>query len=303
MKVKRPVSIPSNNLRALLDATKRETRILGAIEKWVLAQPDDRNHRVIHPSEVIEDSWCPLAAYHWLYGDEPTRQTDRPKLRLQNIFDEGHTIHDKWQRRLWGMGALYGRWRCAACKNVWFDQSPQGCPACRQDIEGIRYVETPLSSSRYRISGHTDGWIKGLGPDALLEVKSIGPGTIRHYAPALMAKHDGDLSRAFRDIQQPFSGHYKQIEMYLWLANDMVRAGTNLPPGFGQVTEAVVIYESKADQDYHEFVVAYDPESVAPYLDKAERLVAALNADEIPECVTGKDYGCPACSVFAGVLV
>ena len=90
------MAVFKNDLHKFLDAKKTPTRLIGDIERHLLARPaGDRDYTVLHPSEIIKKDWCKRASYFLLSGHK--RIAEKPNLRLQSIFDEGHAIHDKWQ--------------------------------------------------------------------------------------------------------------------------------------------------------------------------------------------------------------
>ena len=254
-----------------METKKAETRLLGPIERHILRRPRDTSRRqdVLHPSELIKDDFCVRAAYYRLIGK--VIEEDRPNLRLQSIFDEGHSVHAKWQGYLSEMGVLYGMWRTGRLEPMW-GLSEQ------MNLHAATYMEVPLHDDSLRISGHSDGWVKGLGDDFLIEIKSIGPGTIRVENPALF--RNGDLFAAWREIRRPFPTHVRQGQLYLALANRMKDRGEleSAPQ------EIVFIYELKADQSAKEFVVAYDPALSKDALDDAYDIVKAVEAGVAPDC-------------------
>lgn len=269
-------------LKAYLDAGKRETRLIGAVERHILVQPfDERRQDILHPSDLIKPEWCALAAFHALNGNY-VETRERPGLRLRSIFDEGHAIHAKWQGYLKDMGILYGVW---GKKDNW---------GLASENKNLDYLEVPLSSPKHKIYGHSDGWIKGLGEDFLIEIKSIGSGTIRMEAPSLMS--GTDLEGAWKNIRQPFRTHILQGQIYLHLAHLMVEAGTleSAP------NDIVFIYELKANQDYKEFVVAYNPEYSAPFFEAALDVVWASENNRPPACSINPVVGCKRCEPFRG---
>lgn len=277
------VTIKFGELKAYLEAGKRETRLMGALERHILMRPfDERNHTVLHPSDLVQDDWCALAAFHALKGNY-VETRDKPGLRLQSIFDEGHAIHAKWQSYLAEMGVLYGIW---GSKGNW---------ALSKDVKNKKYLEVPLNSKKHRISGHADGWVKGLGEDFLIEIKSIGSGTIRSEAPSLFA--GGDVEAAWKNIRNPFRKHILQGQVYLHLAHLMVEDGEleSAP------NEIVFIYELKANQDYKEFVVAYAPEFVEDIFSSALDVVWAVDNDRPPVCNIDPVKGCKRCTPFREV--
>ena len=274
-----------SDLKRFLDAKKSNPRLIGDIERHLLAKtPEVRRTDVLHPSEMAKSDWCLRASYFALSG-VPVKK-ENPNLRLQSIFDEGHSIHAKWQNWFSEMGVLHGYWDLGAPNNkTW---------ATSKDLVGIPdkvYKEVPLVYDELRIAGHADGWIKGIGEDCLIEIKSIGAGTIRIEAPDLIAKADGDLQGAWRSIRRPFSTHVMQGQIYLEL---MRRLGH-------EVNEIVFLYELKADQDYKEFVIKADFELVESKFLKAKRVCEAVEAGTPLECSNNGSLGCKQCQQFGGV--
>lgn len=275
------MTVKFKELKAYLDAGKKETRLIGALERHILLRPAEaRSRTVLHPSDLVQDDWCALAAYNALRGNY-VETSDKPGLRLQSIFDEGHAIHAKWQNYIAEMGNLYGVW---GTKDNW---------ALSKDIDGLEYLEVPLHSHKHRIYGHSDGWVKGLGEDFLIEIKSIGSGTIRSEGPALFAG-GADLEAAWKNIRNPFRKHILQGQIYLHLANLMVEAGEleSAPK------EIVFIYELKANQDYKEFVVSYGPEFVEDIFEAALDVVWAVDNERPPVCNIDPELGCKRCAPF-----
>ncbi|CAB4166959.1 hypothetical protein UFOVP964_58 [uncultured Caudovirales phage] len=271
-------------LKKFLDAKKTTTRLLGDVERHLMRRTvGDRSTTVLHPSEIIKPDWCHRYSYHLMVGGEAKK--DKPNLRLQNIFDEGHYIHAKWQSRFQEMGVLYGKFKCGACRHTTFGLSPS-CELCgREDTmvyDEITLIDTPL-----RIAGHTDGWIKGLGSDCLIEIKSIGAGTLRFEAPEILADAGGDIAKAFNNIRRPFRSHLLQGQMYLELAYRMY--GEEAPK------EIVFLYENKADQATKEFTVKADYEIVERIFFSAQKVIKAIEEGHMPECNVSPS-GCKSCN-------
>jgi hypothetical protein len=281
---------PKGSLKTFLDTKKVETRLVGPIERHLLTRPldDSRRRDVIHPSELIKKDFCARASFFTI--TQNLVQGDRPGLRLQSIFDEGHTIHDKWQTWIREMGILYGVWFCMFCDHRFWDTSPTECPRCH-DERFLVYKEVPLEVPELTISGHADGWIKEMGNEALIEIKSMGEGTIRMEQPSLL-RDGADLNSAWRDIRRPFASHLRQGQMYLELLRRMVESGTMQGPA---PTEIVYLYELKANQAYKEFVVKADTFIIKDELDLAFDITQALKAGVAPVCNV-KEAGCKACS-------
>ena len=287
----KPKTIASKDLKAFLTANKRETRLMGAVERHVLSRPfDDRDMSYIHPSDIIKDDWCALAQYHAIKGNY-VETRDKPTARLASIFAEGHVIHAKWQNWFKEMGVLYGKWYDAKTDDYTWATSKDLVGYSRKDIE---YKEVPLRSDKHMIRGHAYGWIKGLGDDCLIEIKSIGSGGLRMEAPALMAQSEDNVEKAWKNIKTPFRSHQLQGQVYLHLCHLMVEEGliATAPK------EIVFIYELKANQEYKEFVVAYNPEFTKDIFDRALDVAWAAENKRPPVCSIDPKKGCKRCEPF-----
>jgi hypothetical protein len=281
------MAISNAELKRFLDAGKAGSRLTTSLERHLQRRPaDKRDYTVLHPSEIIKRDWCKRASYFLLRGAE--RVADKPNLRLQSIFDEGHYIHAKWQNWFYEMGILHGNFRCFSCEKMTWGTSPDSCEHC--GFQNLEYSEVTLRDDDRRIKGHTDGWIKDDKGDVLIEIKSIGPGTIRNDAPELLMEYNGDLSKAFKNIKRPFASHLMQGQMYLEL---MRRMGT-------PVEGIIFIYELKADQDYKEFpMVKPDFEIVEHVFEAAERVVKAVEADTPLDCNNNPGSTCKQCAPYS----
>ena len=276
---------PKTDLWKFLDAKAKPTRLLGDIERHLLKRPvGDRDYTVLHPSDMIKRDWCKRSSYFLLRGHE--RIAEKPNLRLQSIFDEGHAIHDKWQTWFYEMGTLHGNFRCLSCEKITWGTSPDKCEHC--GFHNLKYAEVTLRDDALRIKGHTDGWVKGIGDDTLIEIKSIGPGTIRSEAPNLMMDADGDFMKAWSSVRKPFGPHVLQGQIYLEL---MKRMGN-------PIDEIVFLYELKADQSYKEFTVKADYSLVEHVFDGAKFVVDAVEAGIAPDCSNNPGSICKQCAPY-----
>lgn len=275
------------DLKKFLDAKAKPSRLLGDIERHLQKRPvGDRSTTVLHPSEIIKKDWCKRASYFLLNG--ATKVADKPGLRLQSIFDEGHAIHAKWQKWFQEMGVLHGQFQCCRCDHVTWGTSPEACEGCGAPAKYLTYEEVTLRDDSLRIQGHTDGWVKGIGDDCLIEIKSIGPGTIRTEASNLMYDNNGDFMKAFNSIRRPFSPHIMQGQLYLELMNRMGNP----------INEIVFLYELKADQSYKEFSIKADYELVEHIFDGAKFVVDSVDAGEEPPCTNNPGKTCKQCAPY-----
>lgn len=267
----RPQKIVSNKAtgfaKEYAGIRKNKTVLIGDIHAHVLKKsglPEpDRRQDVIHASEMSRKNWCPRQTYYRVIGTEPTDvENGRYGRQMMSIFEEGDVTHLKWQNWLAEMGRLSGLWRCRECGHTEW-----GVGRVR-DIHGpMDYAEVPLSvEEEYGIIGHADGAVDDL--NALIEIKTIGLGSIRIELPDLVREHtarttDGktvsDLDAIWKGLRRPFPSHRRQAQLYLWMCNKM-----GLP-----YDRMIFLYEFKSNQDAREFVIRYDPEYIEHLIDQA----------------------------------
>lgn len=272
---------PKSDLWNLLDSKAMKNELEGDVERFLASQPaGDRSTTVLHPSEIIKKDFCIRGSYFLMTGHK--KIAENPKLRLQNIFDEGHYIHAKWQRRFQMMGILHGKYKCDVCDGITFGTSPQSCEHCQAPWYKLIYDEVTMIDDGLRIKGHTDGWIMKPEDQRLIEIKSIGTGTLRALAPQLVQAADGDMMKAWSNVKRPFGEHVLQGQMYMEL---MQRMGN-------PIEETDFIYEFKADSSFKFFTVKRDFELVRHVFDKAQVVIDAVEAKQVPEC-TGNPLDYP----------
>jgi hypothetical protein len=258
----------------------------------VAAEP--RASDVLHPSEICKDGWCPRAAYHRLVLP-PVRESVTFKQKL--VFENGHSSHRRFQRWLGEDGALEGYWLCERCRTRFYHKGQPVCPEC--DGPWCRYEELPIADPARLIGGHTDGLL--YEDDALLEIKTVGLGTVRYANPQLLRAHthafDGrqviDYERVWDSIRRPFADHVRQGTIY----THCVR----LMPEHRTVNKMVFLYEWKPTNDLKEFVVRYNESLIRPILVRAEQIAAAVRGEgPIPACRNGENLCTDCMKVVVG---
>ena len=284
-------AITKGPLKDFLATRKSNTVLVSRIDRYLQTRKPDTSRRtdVLHPSEIVGKDWCLRASYHLLRGAEPKR-SNHP-LRMENIFRTGHDIHAKVQDWAGQAGYLYGYWKCVGCQYVTKEMllgPPSICAQCLADT--FTYAEIGLSIPELMISGHTDGWLKFPDDeDHLLEIKSIGMGTIRYSEPSLVGS--GGLEEAFKKISRPFPSHVRQVQVYLEALH--VEFGDDSPD------KALFWYECKANQEVREFVVERNPDLIRDVLEKADLLVDMVENNIEPKCSIKPDSACAKCKEFA----
>ena len=297
----RIVRKPSKDMQKFLKAGTTG-RLLGSLERFLATEePEFRSQAHLHPSAMSKIDWCPRSGYYQLLLDDQgkTPPGEINALQRQNIFDEGHYIHDKWQQRFWRQGVLYGLFECSLCRfnpdfkyleaHTFWATSPTQCLK-GHPREFLKYREVPLGSPAHRIGGHSDGWIKDGKPDVMIEIKSVGSGTYRFDGQHLIERYGDDFSELWKQTKRPFTSHINQGQTYLHLAH--LQWGDDAP------NDIVYIYESKVHQQYKEFVVTYDPTIVEDRFKDAADIARRLEQGRgAPDCFTG--HACDQCKGYA----
>ena len=281
---------PKGPLKKFLKVDK--TRVVSSVERHFIAKPkqDDRQQDVIHPSDMVSDSWCHREQYFKLVNKVPNKPKDRGvSLKKRLIFEEGHSIHRKWQSIFYDCQTLYGNWLCTACKTTVVGLSPQFCVNCELNHKFV-YKEVPLNYTPYKISGHADGILIGYESPLLLEIKSVGQGTFTWEDPEYAKLNNYDLFEMWKYLEKPFMKHINQAQMYMKLCELI---GMEVQP-----QEACLIYELKANQEYKEFIVPKSDFSIKHLIDAAKMISDAVDNKTPPTCNMGGPQWCTGCEGY-----
>lgn len=280
------------------------------------------SHRtnIIYPSEMARSEWCPRATYYRMSGlPEPS---GRSSFTLENVFAEGNAIHTKWQSWLSETGKLWGDWRCTRCAEYvkdslkpddihfgscvgvqWVNlnkrstfgftqgQLIEEVPLATQFEHDWKYKEVTLRSKSLPISGHADGALTE--HNCLIELKSVGVGTLKFEAPNLIDENTYDINSKkiididglWKNLHRPLLSHVKQGNIYLWMAKEM-----GLP--FDSI---VFLYEFKANQQIKEFRIHASEDILKPLLDMADQVRYDLEVGRPTICPFG---GCSSCKSY-----
>lgn len=254
-----------------------------------------RDPTVVHPSEMAKSDWCLLGTYRRIVSGAWPPDPGKFDFVRENIFATGNDIHAKWQGRMIDAGfQVWGDWRCRVCdevvRNDWrpdpvLGGSPRGCGygGGHQWV----YEEVTLNARReLLVAGHADCGFD----NSLVEIKSIGLGTLRIDAPDLLARYQEgkhtDLTGLWKAVTRPLKSHLIQGDIYLHLAHVL-----GLP-----FTQMVYLYEFKPNQMTKEFTIKYDRERSMQWIAKAERVKYAVEHGIPPACIKGT--GCKQCNAF-----
>lgn len=281
-----------------LNASKLAEPLFADVQKHVLdraAKPSGRRQDVMHPSEIVKSDWCHLAAFHRLRLQAEPADKRKTTFTRENIFQEGHQTHSKWQNWLTEMGRLAGNWHCLYCDRVfWADYTPLECE-CRAPAACLVYDEVPLNADPLCIGGKADGYT----PDdaSLIEIKTLGLGSLRYERPEFLERYVvdtdrgrlPDLTRLWRDFRRPLPTAVRQVQLYMYIANHFEDLA---------VERCVFFYDFKSTQETKSFTVAYDESFSEPIIEAATAIVDCLRTDTPPFCNINGRSGCPACMEF-----
>lgn len=255
------------------------------------SRPTDRPDDVMHPSQMIKKDWCHRDAALTLRHGEPTPAATY--FTRENIFEEGHNSHRKWQKWLQEMGRLAGMWHCRVCdQTYWDDESPVACQLCSAPAAVVEYAEVPLSAPELRIGGTADGYCPQ--DNCLIEIKTMGVGGLRLEEPELVAKHEYavgrkktvDLDGLWAAFDRPLASAYRQGQLYLWIAIEVM----HLP-----VDRITFIYDWKPTGATKFLTYLYDPSASVDLIAAAADIVDLVDHfGELPPCNVDP-AGCRAC--------
>lgn len=272
-----------NELTKAIAGTYRDKdKLVSGVARHLIRQMNQEGRRqdVIHPSEVAKKTWCPRALYYRISGVK-TDIVPR-KLAFEIAFETGHDAHRKWQDWFWEMGTLKGVFGCLNCDLHWWDQSPITCIRCEVGKELLYYAEVPVSNPEHLLYGSADGDIvRADGGSVLIEIKTIGTGTVRIEMPRLMERYtyhhvdeDGDVRTGvdwyglWSGIRRPFPAHVRQGMIYCFC--------------YGR-DEIVYIYDPKFITAYpKEFELKFRKDLIADTLDDCLVVKNALEKQKAP---------------------
>lgn len=271
-------------LKRYVDASKQNKQVLAALERYMLLNPreENRSHKVLHPSEVAADGWCPRYNQMVMEDRIPTKR-EILSLHQRSIFAYGHLAHAKWQGWFAEAGMLWGLWEPKhGGAGSLFGYPPE-------NLGDYTYAEVPLNFSIW--GGHADGILRlKENRHLLLEIKTVGMGTIRYGNPSLVKSSGGDLDRAFNMIDRPFDSHMRQAQIYaeLFLRHPEMSLGDDSH----RLDEIVFLYELKSNQNTKELVVPRDDSYIYDLMEQADLLVEYLDSGDLIPCPHGGKCKC-----------
>lgn len=260
------------------------------------------NDGLIHGSEVAAADWCATRAYFRL-TEQYDITTDKSYWRRISVFEEGEHAHRRWQAALKDVREdaegnqvfLFGDWHCLACSHRVYDSiPPDSCANCGALPGAIIYDEVRVTIDGLPFIGHGDAEVRVVNRSMEehaegVEVKTLGVGTVRWYAPHLIPKHTCecgvlDMPKLWRNVTSPFPSHIRQSMLYGHLR------------GWEKVH---IWYDSKVDQASKDFILGVDHDVVGPMVqdieDTAESIAAGVPPARPDWATSPSAPGCAEC--------
>lgn len=166
--------------------------------------------------------------------------------RFERIFDNGHSVHARWQNYLDCAGVLRGYWRCAnpVCEMVYGEEEPWGVFNPQRTIPGwacrcgnnkkLIYEEVLIKSEDiYNFEGHCD---------AVVDVRGT-PEARGNHMDVFVVDFKTIKDDMYSELIEPKHEHVIQTHIYMWVLN---------------IHAAVVVYENKDTQALKECFVPRD---------------------------------------------
>lgn len=246
-----------------LDSLKQSMRTKGRLIPIVSAQAAlennqhtrERDTEYLHPSQICKRDWCPRSSMYEILKT-PVEKTKTHSFQTLNIFKTGHDIHAKWQG--------------------WLERSGV-----------MKESELPIFNEEHHIKGSADGLIQDVFGRAILEIKSVGVGTVRVENPDLYKKYEsGDINsdELWKHIRQPFSTHLRQINLYMYATG---------------IHQGIILYEWKPNQACKEFDIKFQPALITHILAAAalvkQHLTEGTIIDRPSWATDNENKTCKAC--------
>ncbi len=270
----------------------KDKLISGVTRHLMKAHDNGRRTGYLHPSALSSEHFCPRKAYYDIAGVEA--DVVPRKLHMEMVFERGHDSHDKWQTWFWDMGDLRGMFHCNQCWLTWQATSPWSCPRCEAGRVLLEYWEVPVRNEDHLISGSADGDVWKADHWTLIEVKTIGLGTVRWDAPRLLEQysyshvdeegksHRGvDMEALWAGIRRPFPSHLRQGMIYCFCAGRK---------------EIVYLYDPKFLTAFpKEFEIKFRQDLIQEVLDDCLKVKDHLEMQRPPKRPHWADKTCRTC--------
>lgn len=222
--------LTSADLESLKKGLRTKGRLIPIVASQAALENNEhtreRDTDYLHPSQICKRDWCPRSSMYEITKAVPEKE---PTYSFQtlNIFKTGHDIHAKWQG--------------------WLERS------------GImKQSELAIFNEQCHIKGSADGVVEDSFGQAILEIKSVGVGTIRMENLDLYKEYESGtitIDELWKKIRQPFSTHLRQLNLYMYATG---------------IHQGIILYEWKPNQACKEFDVKFQPALIEHILAAAQ---------------------------------
>jgi CRISPR/Cas system-associated exonuclease Cas4 (RecB family) len=256
---------------------KKQSNVVGAVGKlvedflWELNEDEQyetesyggEREKGFHPSSICYANCARKLVFEYagVPADFPEEMFVDPGLR--RIFDNGHDVHDRWQRYFTLMSKKYGDkikllgdWRCKGCgfklspdKEIPFPPERQDCSGCGHAAPRWKYNEFRVYKKDLRLVGKRDGKILFGGEEILLEIKSMR--TEQH-----------------KYLARPTIPHIKQFSLYMLMTG---------------VHKGLFLYENKNDQSLKFFFHEFDSKDIEDELNLLKEANEGIDNKKLPK--------------------
>ena len=255
----------------------RPISIEQAIQPYMVkkATCNPRRYDIFHPS-----AWgsC-LRKIAYQYYNETEHFADKTAAdidpRMERIFDNGHSIHARWQNYLDCAGILRGNWKCTnpLCGAEFGHEEPWGIFNPQRTIPGWRchcgngeklvYEEVLVKSEDcYNFEGHCDAVVDVRGTD-------LAKG---NEMDVFVVDFKSIKDSMYSELTEPKHEHVIQTHIYMWVLN---------------IHAAVVLYENKDNQAVRELFVPRDEQLIEKIKTQAIWLKGMLASRKLPTRPSG----------------
>ncbi len=243
-----------------------------------------RSFSMFHPSSF--GGCMRKTAYQWYNETQKFFQKTSydVNLKLERIFDNGHSMHHRWKEYFDGAGVLRGLWKCSnpCCGKVYGKETYLGVfnPlktnsnwSCEcGNNKHLEYEETVVTSPpEYNLRGSVD---------IILDLRNtkfeVEGGLNTFIVDMKSMKND-----YFKDLEEAKGEHIIQVHIYMWLLD---------------LQGAVVLYENKDNQAIKEIFVPKNLELIEQIKKQAYWLNNhVLPNNQLPQRPTGYTKSCDQC--------
>lgn len=226
------------------------------------AMENDRRYDVFHPSEWGKCQRKVAYRYYNHHHRFIKKAEHEVDLRVERIFDNGHSVHDRWKKYLISsFCGLRGCWLCSMCGKVYGRDEKIGVfnpIRCSCGKEGLQYEEILVRSEpKYNFEGHVD---------AVIDLRGSPYGQGKEH-DVFVVDFKSMSDSYFSELRQAQHEHVVQTHVYMWLLG---------------LQAAIIVYENKDNQTLKEMFIPRSEKLVSEIKDDSSLLGRLLECGKLP---------------------